>query len=215
MNGENHSELIAKLILSTKRKKRNFSIVEIASDISKLKNQLGSLNEISKVIGISIGMLQQFLSVLKLPSEIQDLFRERKIDSVAIAFLLSKFPAGDAITLVTHIVEKKITSQELKILLPYRKQHKNENILDLVEKLAATKNIKISVIRLPRNIVTKTSNQMSEIIKSIIGDNNFQEIANEGEYVNIKIKKEGEIILRNIAKQKRLSLSELIITLIK
>lgn len=209
------SELIARLILSTKRKKREFSIVEIAADISSLKGILGGLNEVSKVIGISTGMLNQFLSVHKLPGEIQLLVKERKIDSVAIVFLLSKFPKEDVLDLSKKILDDRISSQELKILLPYRKQHPAQNILQLIENLDASKNIKVSVIKLPKNITSRSNDYVSNIISAKVGKDNFVIVTEDEEFLNIKIKREGEKILREIAKNKKLTLSELIITLIK
>jgi hypothetical protein len=62
-----YNSALARVILSTKRKKRQYSLIEIASDIQLLLGTLGSLSEVSKVVGISTGMLSQFLSIKELP----------------------------------------------------------------------------------------------------------------------------------------------------
>lgn len=211
----NEAELIARLILSTKRKKRDFSILDIAKDILALRDKLGGLGAVAKVIGISTGMLNQFLNVLKLPKPIQELVHRKKIDSVAIVHLLSKFPEKDIELLVPKIIEGDLSSQDLKILLPYRKQYKNENILDLLLRLHASKNIQVSVIRFPKTIIEKPLDQISEIIKTIVGGDNFVSVVDEGVNVDIKVKKAGEKILRLKAKEKKITLTELIATLIK
>jgi hypothetical protein len=208
------SELIARLILSTKRKKREFSILEIASDISFLKEMLGSLKEVSKVIGISTEMLNQFLSVYKLPQEVQTLVKERKIDRVAVVFLLSKFSEEDLQQLIPMVSDRKISSQDLKVLLPYRKQHSQEKIIDLIKNLSSSKNVKISVVNIPRKATNRSSQQIAEIIKAKVGDDNFLVVTEDENLYGIKIKKEGEKILRAIAKEEKISLSALITTLI-
>ncbi|HWZ23179.1 MAG TPA: hypothetical protein VNW06_11025 [Cytophagaceae bacterium] len=211
----NQSEIIARLILSTKRKKRELSIVEIATDIAVLRDMLGGLKEVSKVIGISTEMLNQFLSVFKLPTEIQSLVKERKIDKVAVVFLLSRFSERDSMQLIKGICDRTISSQELKILLPYRKQHLNENILDLIQTLRASENIKVSVIRIPKNITRHTDKEIADIIKDIVGIDDFIEVAQNHEFYDIKIGVNGVKKLRGLAKERKMTLSTLIATLIK
>ena len=59
--------VIAKLLLSTRKKGNRFlSISEIAKEIRWLAAKLGSLNEVSKELKISTGMLKQFLSIEQL-----------------------------------------------------------------------------------------------------------------------------------------------------
>lgn len=216
MENINESELIARLIASTKRKKRNFSIVEIADDIVRLKKlYTGNLKKVAATLGLSVGMLNQFLSVFKLPEEIKKLVHERKIDSVALVFLLSKLSREDILGLHTEIMSGNLNSQELKILLPFRKQHPDQNITELLQQVHASKNIKVSVMQFPKNVVQKTQNNLSEIIKTLIGEENFVTIDSDEKLFYIKIKKSGEKILRNIAKDKKMSLSDLMITLIK
>ena len=214
MNELEKSQATARLLLSTKRKNRQFSIVEIANDIQLLRNSLGDLTAVSKVIGISSGMLNQFLSVFKLPENIQQLILERKIDSVAIVNYLSKFPKEDAQKLVGPIITSELSSQDLRILLPYRKRHPEEDILQLLHRIHSSKNIKVSVIRVHKNDVTKSIEELVEIIKEQVGIDHFVSIESADTNVDIKISKEGEKILRNNARLKKKTLQEFIISLI-
>jgi hypothetical protein len=215
MTDTNDSEIIARLILSTKRKKRNYSLIDIASDISSLQKKKGGLKEVSKIVGISTGMLNQFLSVLKLPSEIQTMVQERIIDSVAMVFLLSKFSNEDALLLSAKAADKSLSTSDLKILLPFRKHHKNENVLELLDKINTSKNIKVSVIKLPEAIVKKSKDELFTIMNSLIGTENIIALENDSGFIEIKITKEGEKILRKKAGEKNKTLLELITTLIK
>lgn len=215
MNNNTESEIIARLILSTKRKKRKYSIVEIANDIYLLKELKGGLGKVADIVGISTDMLKQFLSISNLPEEVIALVDERKIDSVAIVFLLSKFPKEDCLQLAKIASEGKLTSSELKILLPYRKQHSSKSIIEILEEVRSSKNIRVSVIQFPKNVTKKTKMEISEIFKAIVGSNDFVDIVEDDRLFNIKIKKAGEMHIRKLAAEKKMSLSNLIITLVK
>ena len=122
MTNEEINSATARIILSTKRKKRQFNLYQIALDIKNLKEQKGSIKELSKLLGLSSGMLSQFLSVFKLPPEIIELVKERKIDSVSIVHHLAKYNLEDKKQLAELLSSKKLSSQDLRILIPYRKQ---------------------------------------------------------------------------------------------
>lgn len=200
---------VARLIASTKRKKRNSSIKEIADDILSLKKEVGDINTVAKLVGISAGMLNQFLSFYKLPVSVQQLVEERKIDSVAMVFNLSKFNDSDANILAEMILQNKMTSQELKVLLPFRRKNITEDIRILVDRVYGSKNIKVSVIRVPDDVV-KDSVKLTQHIKGIVGEKNYVGIEKIEKHCDIKVTKEGEGFLRKAAKEKGLALHELI-----
>lgn len=214
MTEEEINKAIARVILSTKRKSRQYSLYEIALDIDNLKKAKGGMQQVSKLIGVSAAMLSQFLSVFKLPKPIFDLVRERKIDSVSMAHNLSKFNDEDALQLSTLLSNNKLTSQDLRILIPYRKQHSKETILELVEKLNSSKNIKVSVIRINQNDTSKTLPELNSFFVNQIGSENLVAIEKHNEQIDIKIRKQGEKILRDKAKQIKITFQELITKLI-
>lgn len=65
-----------------RRKKRKENLVTIAKAFECLVKHYGSQKGVAKKVGISAEMIRQFLSVLKLPAEVQKLFITREIDSV-------------------------------------------------------------------------------------------------------------------------------------
>jgi hypothetical protein len=214
MTQEELNKAIARVILSTKRKSRRYNLVEIATDIQNLKTSLGSLNEVANVIGISSGMLNQFLSVFKLPKNVLKLVEERKIDSVAIVHYLSKYSNEDITQLVDLIVSNNLSSQDLRVLLPYRKQFPQERVVDLVDKLHQSKNIKVSVIRISENDTCKSFDDLNELFATQVGVENIIAIEMNKKNIDIKISKKGEKILRETAKKNRLTLQEFIFKLI-
>lgn len=207
------STLVGRIIASTKRKKRTLSIVEIAQDIRSLKEQLGSIQKVADVIGISTGMLNQFLSVFNLPTNVQALVNDRKIDSVALVFTLSKFSKDDISSLIQPITDGTLTSQDLKALLPYRRQHKNENIVELFERLKNSKNIKAAVIRLPSNLV-QDKLKLESVLKSKVGNENYLETEESNDFTDFKVTRHGEKILRQAAKEQKSTLQQYILRLL-
>jgi hypothetical protein len=214
MRQEELNKVTARVILSTKRKSRQYNLIEVASDIQTLKTSLGNLNEVAKVIGISPGMLNQFLSVFKLPKKVLKLVEERKIDSVAIVHFLTKYSNEDNIQLADLIVSNKLSSQDLKVLLPYRKQFPNEKIVDLVEKLHRSKNVKVSVIRLSEDETSKSFNELNDLFSAQVGVENIIEIEKNTKNIDIKLSKKGEKILRETAKKNKLTLQKYVFKLI-
>lgn len=214
MTEEQINQAIARVILSTKRKSRQYSLYDIGMDILDLKNAKGGLNEVSHVIGISSGMLNQFLSVFKLPPSVIEMVKNRTIDSVSLVHNLSKLPEKDIENLYDLLVEKKISSQELKFLIPFRKHYPNDSIITLLDKINASKNIKVSVVRINSNDTTKTIEELKNIFNSQVGSENFIDVTKEDSLIDIKLTKNGEKILRKKARQSSQTLQELIINLI-
>lgn len=214
MGREDINSIVARVILSTKRKTRQYSLTKIAADIRSLQELLGNLNEVSKVIGISSGMLNQFLSVFKLPKSTIKLVDERKIDSVSTVHYLSKFNSDDIDQLSKILVSNYLKSQDLRVLLPFRKQHPDQPITDLVEKLQLSKNVKVSVIRISKDDSLKSLSELSDLFSRQVGQENVLAIEPNGKFIDIKLSKQGEKILRKCAKSSKRSLQDLISNLI-
>jgi hypothetical protein len=209
------NRIIAKIILSTKRKNRPFSLFEIATDIKVLKNEFGGMNEVSKVVGVSAGMLNKFLSVFKLPIPVIELVRDRKVDSVSNVHYLSKFNENDALQLVDLLSSNKLSSHDLRALIPYRKQHANVPIIDLVEKIHLTKNIKVYVIKINKEDTTKSINELNSLFAGEVGKENIIKIESNNIFVDIKLSIEGAKILRQKAKTNNKTFQKFITALIK
>jgi len=75
---------LAIVFANTKRKKRNADLLTIAKSCDYLAKLYGSQKAVAEKVGLSTEMIREFLTVLKLPAEIQDLISERKIDSIDI-----------------------------------------------------------------------------------------------------------------------------------
>lgn len=81
---------------NTKRQKRATDLVTVARAFQYLSQLYGSQKEVSKKVGLSPEMVREFLSILRLPKEVQDLIQKRKIDSIDIAKQLSSIRDPDS-----------------------------------------------------------------------------------------------------------------------
>ena len=214
MKDDEINKTIARVILSTKRKKRQYSLFEVAMDIQTLKESLGSISNVSKIVGISTGMLNQFLSIFKLPQRIIELIKQRKIDSVSVVHHLSKYNEKDKKVLENLLIENKLSSLDLRVLIPFRKQFPNESIIELVEKIHSSKDIKVSVIRIHKDDTEKTLPELTDCFITQVGRENVITVEQHNNFIDIKLSKEGEMILRKDAKENKKTFQGLITILI-
>jgi predicted transcriptional regulator len=70
---------------NTMRKKRREDLVTLAKAFKYLIKLHHSQKSVADMVGLSTEMIRQFLTVLKLPAEVQKIFSNRIIDSVDIA----------------------------------------------------------------------------------------------------------------------------------
>ena len=75
---------LAILFANTKRKKRSENLLTVAQSCEYLVKLYGSQKAVAEKIGLSTEMIRQFLSVLKLPKEVQKLVSDRQIDRIDI-----------------------------------------------------------------------------------------------------------------------------------
>jgi hypothetical protein len=214
MTMADYNSALARVILSTKRKKRQYSLIEIASDIQLLLGTLGSLSEVSKVVGISTGMLSQFLSIKELPLPVLKLIADRKIDSITNAHYLTKFNSTDILEISKLLVAHQLTSQDLRALVPYRRKHSTETIHELVNKIQSSKDIKISVIRIPKEATRKSIDELRVILMKYVDSDSLNSVEDTGAYISIKLLKKGEIQLRKVASLKQVSLQDFVTSII-
>lgn len=72
------------LFANSKRIKRKTDLLTIAKNCDYLVKLYGSQKAVAQKVGLSSEMIREFLVVLKLPKQIQDLVSDRKIDSIDI-----------------------------------------------------------------------------------------------------------------------------------
>lgn len=203
------NEILARLIRNTKRQKRIDNIVTIAGYISFLENALGSIDKVSELVGISKEMLRKFLAVDKIDKDVRELTRKRQIDSVAFVNQIKKLPPIDQKYLAELYIEGSITTEDLKAIIPYQRANKGISIENAVENVLKTKDIKTYVIVFSKPESVEET-KIKEYFDNLIGQDNIYDIDYKGNKVRISLLKKGLAMLYSIAKEKGITLKELV-----
>jgi predicted transcriptional regulator len=205
-----NDQILARLIMSTGRKKRELDLIQVKSDLDKMIASGYTKKQIAQVLGISVGMLNKFFSVEKLSSEVQKMIENKVIKSVALVNELAKFSKSDQIQVATLVNKHILTTHDVRALAPLRKIYSKETLESVVERLINSKDRKISVIRIPKENLTKDISEFVELLTQIIGKKNFENLVTNETSIDVKISKTGEVLLRKEAKANKMNLSELI-----
>lgn len=80
---------LALLFGNTKRKRRTKDLISIAEACKYLVGVYGSQRILGEKVGLSSEMVREFLKILTLPQEVQEMIRCRKIDSIDVAYQIS------------------------------------------------------------------------------------------------------------------------------
>ena len=137
--------IIARLIANTRRRKRHNNLVQIARDVRWLENDLGSLKAVSETIGLSLDMLQQFLSVERLCPELRKLVEERKIDLINVVHYMRNFDSVAQQAIAGEVIAGRLSAEDIRVLAPLRGNRTNTNIHQLISRVQKSRNIKVYV----------------------------------------------------------------------
>lgn len=87
---------LAILFANTKRKRRTEDLVTVAEAFQFLVDKYGSVQAVAKKVGLSPEMVREFLAILSLSPQVLDMVRRREIDSLDVAYRLSKISDPDS-----------------------------------------------------------------------------------------------------------------------
>lgn len=205
---KNEIEVIGRLLQSTNTHKRPYNLIEVADDIDWLSKNLGGINKVSEILGISSGMLNQFLKVRKITPNVLPLIENRTIDSVAIVHSLSKFSSKDQEEISQALIAQKLDGKNVRLLSPYRTQFPSEPILSLIDKLKDSENKKVSVITFDSEDLHKDISNLQSELGRIIGVEDLVGINILGKNGFIRMTPMGEKKFRKIAKINRKTLQD-------
>jgi len=205
MSTTEQQRLIARLWASTKRKKREMGLVEVADDIEQLQKELGGLGHVAERVGISTGMLQKFLAVRKLTGPVLRLVRQRRIDQVSVVYLLSRFSPSDQVALANEVVSGRLSGRDLKILPTLRKAYPTAPIQDVIQKCVDSNNIRAYLIEFAADGKTGSADDIHATLRSLVGESNIISIERDYSKGNIRLTKHGTQMLRHAARNAKSS----------
>jgi hypothetical protein len=210
MQTDYKDKLIARLLANTKTRKRPNNIIEIAADIDKLVQILGSLNIVSETVGVSNQMLRKFLCVNSIAPEIKKMVQSRAIDKVAIIDILKRFKKEDQKIIAKEIIKGNLNVDNMKVLSALYSKSVEQDIRRLIVRVRESENKKIYVIRFKIDSKTPEFKIIKNNIEKIVGAANLISFRIDKDIGIIELNKNGRTKLSKSAKVKRQSLREFI-----
>lgn len=211
MNKENNEEIvIARLIANTLRKKRPNNLMAIANDIRWLKNDLGSLRAVSKIIGISTDMLGQFLSVEDLCPQVQQLVKKRQIDLINIVRYIRGFTPQEQQVIAKEVIAGRLSATDIRVLAPLKTNHPKLTIDKLISRIKKARNIReyIAYFNIPKEFTYAAG--IKNRFEKIIGKNEIISFDVKNLVGTIKLTFIGQKRVKESAKEHNLSLREFV-----
>jgi len=219
-------ESLAKIGKGTRRKKRDINLLEIAEEVKSIYISLKSLDKVSNIIKLSTEMVREFLKINELEKEVKELIEHGVINSVDIAYRLSKLGGKDQIILAKYIADKPVSSADVRAIIKYKTDNPQMPILQIIDKVIKSKGKKIYVAYLGveketfEGLLKKIDKKDIEkivgtIFKGVIPKEFIADFKLNGRVVILKVVREGLEQIRDRAKKMRIPLSKLADSLIK
>jgi len=139
-------DALAAVIASTKRKKRKLNSLEVVDKILLLAQGLGSLNEVSRRVGLSREMLRQILSVRDCSNEVKTFVKKGKLTGFDILHRLSKLSDSDQHVVAKAVLKGELSSDDVRAIVTLRRDLPHVEIGEIVDRIKASRNIKQYVV---------------------------------------------------------------------
>ena len=210
----NDAEVISQLITNTKTKSREVDLITISDTVSQFVEISGGLSNAANALSISPGMLNQFLIIKKLNPSVKSLIKNKKINSISVAYNLSKFKEDDQEILAKLIISKDINSLDLRLVAPMRKQFPDLEVGQLVNRLLNSKDRKVSVIKFDKEDAPGSVSDIIYRFEKLVGSELLECFEDKNQIV-VKVSKEGESLLRKKARANKKTLTEFIYQILR
>jgi len=209
-NEESADRMVAALIASTLRVRRKLDLLEVANWVEKGSAVFGSLQALSEKVGISAEMLREFVSVNKLSLKVKKLIAQRKIESVDIAYRLSKLCAREQLAVAREVAAGNIDSNDVRGIVSLRRSAPALGIGEIIRRVKTSRNIKEYVAQF---LLPPGGGQIENVRRAfaqIVGNENICSLDLKGPLGTVRINKEGKTRLQEAARRRGLTKRQLI-----
>lgn len=132
-------EALAVLISCTHRKRRPLPLPDIAKWLKLAVAKLGSYSAVADRIGLSSKMLRQFSYVDRLAEPVQELFQNRRLDSVDAATHLAMLPLRDQKVIANALAVGKADTADIRAVIQLRQSGQCGPISGLLNRVTESK----------------------------------------------------------------------------
>jgi len=194
-------EALVDLIMCTRTRKRNVSLVRASEILDEAISAYGNLEKVADRIGISSKMLSQFLAIQRLTPAVRQYFESRRLDSVDMASQLTLLNARDQLLVAEKAAEGKLDSSDVRAIVQLRKKELKDKIEKVVERVIQSRTTKEYVVE----FVCRGGLTLSVIEKVFVrefGKENIVRVEVDGLIGKLVLGKAGKMKLLEIAKRR-------------
>jgi len=201
---------VAALIANTLRVGRRLSLLEVARCVDVGRNAFGRTQALSEKVGISTEMLREFASVNKLSPSVKKLVRERKIESVDVAYRLSRLPPREQLAVARGVIAGRIDSNDVRAIVSLRRSAPDLGIGEIIERVKTSRNIKVYVAEFLLPSGKGRVESVREAFARVVGDKNISSVEVKGPVGTVRMNSEGKRRLQDVATREGLTKRQLI-----
>lgn len=213
---------LAKIGKGTRRKKRDINLLELSEEVKSLYIINKSLKKVADIIKLSPEMVREFLKITELEKEVKKLIKLGLITSVDIGYRMSKLSGKDQIIFSKYIIEKKLSTHDVRAIIRYKIDNPKIPIEKATKKVILSKDKKVYVAYLGieedtfrKLLAINNPSIVKNIFYNVIPKESIVSFEINGRVVIIKVLKEGLLEMRNKAKKLTVSLAKLADALIQ
>lgn len=187
---------LAVLIKNTRTTRRYLSLVEIADWLNVAIKGLGSIKEVADRIDLSPKMLKQFTYINKLIPEVQEMFANRKIDSVDIAVHLSMLNRQEQLLVAEEVAAKQLNSADVRAIRELRNDASDLGIREVIERVKSSRNVKHYIAEFVVRSKKLRESELRKRFSRIIESENIIKLTKDGPIARITMNEKGKQLLQ-------------------
>lgn len=219
---------LAKIGKGTKRimLKRDINDLAVAEEIDSLYKKYNSLSKVAKLVKLSPEMVRQIKSLTTLDNAVKKLYLDGILKGYDIGYRISKLRGKDQIILAKYVLDKNISSKDVRAIVKYKIDNPEIPIEEVISKVIQSKDKRIYVayLGIEKDTFEKLLNELKNkdttktiesIFKKVIPYEFIASFELNGRVVILKVEKEGLQRMRSKAKELSIPLPKLADTLVE
>jgi hypothetical protein len=205
------------LIVNTRKPRpemRTSSLLEIADAIERLRDPSGDLKPVARIAGVSVEMLQRFLSVRDLSGPVQKLVASRRIDSLNVVHYMHKMSAADQARVARAALKGRLSGSDVRALAPMHHRNPKVGAKALIQRHVASKDRKVYVIRLASSSSPAEVSNARKFLSSAAGQGGYLKSERTCEGIRLVFSERGIANLRQAAALRHATLRDYVTQLL-
>lgn len=203
-------QALARLIASTRRKKRPQSLVGVARDIDTAVACLGNISAVADQVGLSTSMLRRFLLVRQLTPGLVKLVEQRVVDSIDAVAELSSLSSDQQDQIGSILPTQAFTTEDVRGIVRLLNDPEPLSIEEIIQKVVASRTTRLFVYEFVARQSSKDPAGLRACFSKALPSDAIHDIEIQGSTGRLKVTAEGRRSLSAIAKARRMTVTRLV-----